>query len=290
MQKARCQAARFLLVVMCLGIVRGDDTPYLTHFVAKLPAQFNSGPRDKLMNFAALGPMLLTGKGVDYWQTEWHQLDFWTYNQLNISPRRVYDPQEADVIVVPIAPRLHEFSMLMPFMDMAPSLLPLLGAKPHLITLNHPVHVYDDAAPGVLDHPSARLFTILTMQAEVDKRFPKLYRDRNISNMVIIPNLMQVHWHRGHELVTGANKDKLSFDQIVARKKYLAMFSGKASALHHTVRIGLLASQAVHGFQAVRGFKRRWLKTCWCSCRSDTILCALGCTRIASPVRRFAST
>jgi hypothetical protein len=201
----------------------------MTHYVSELPVHLHSSePKDKLVSFATLGPMLVT-KGPDLWQTDWHQLDRWIYNQLLISPRRVYDMAAADVVVVPIAPRLHEFNTMMrAFMETAVNFLPLLGKKPHIIALNHPVHVYDEFATGVMDLPAVRHFTILTMQAEVDRRFPQMFRKRDVSNMVITPNLMQVHWHRGHELMlTNTNYTRFDAAATAARKKLFATASGK---------------------------------------------------------------
>jgi hypothetical protein len=96
-------------------------------------------------------------------------VDYWFYNQFLTSPRRVHDPKDCDVVVVPFGPHASQVNTTFRhFMERADKLLPLLASKPHILVLNLPAFMYEWIAKGVMDIPGVRKFTIIT--AEVGRR------------------------------------------------------------------------------------------------------------------------
>lgn len=202
------------------------DDQHLTVYISELPARFQTEPRNKMLGYGALGAVL-EQPGSEMWDTQWHQLDYWFHMQLHTSPRRTYDAAAADIILVPVAPRIRSFNTtLRMFMKQAPEILPFLGQKPHLLVLNHPVHVYDHGAPGVLDMPSSRHFTYVAMQAQAVKGHED-WRDRDTSNIIITPNLMHIHWHRGHSALRSVHHSAFNATATKSRKRQLAAVTGK---------------------------------------------------------------
>jgi hypothetical protein len=209
---------------------------HLRVFIAEMPARFQTEPRNKMLGYGALGAVL-EQPGNEIWDTQWHQLDYWFHMQLYTSPHRTYDAAAADIILVPVAPRIRAFNTtLRMFMKQAPEILPFLGRKPHLLVLNHPIHVYDHGAPGVLDMPSARHFTYVAMQAQAVEGHED-WHDRDISNIIITPNLMQMHWHRGHSALRSLHHSAFNASATKSRKRLLAAVTGKLR--HYAMRYRL---------------------------------------------------
>lgn len=203
-----------------------EEAPFLKIYIAKLPREFQPREPDKLYSFHALGASV-PATNQQLWNSLWHQIDYWINNQLIISPRRTYDAAEADIVVVPL-PLLPAFyaTKLRSFMLQAPALLPLLGSKPHLLVLSHPLHVVAEKARGVLDLPAAGHFTMLALQAQRDSRYPQLPR-KWVEQVVLAPYLVHTHWHRGSAALRAPQQSAPAFDpaRIAAVKQRLVMYS-----------------------------------------------------------------
>ena len=68
-------------------------------FVAKLPPQFQSWSPEELWGFRGLGHAVDIKQSL--WEANWHSVDKWWINQLNVSPLRTAEVNEADVVFVP---------------------------------------------------------------------------------------------------------------------------------------------------------------------------------------------
>ena len=67
--------------------------------VADIPERFTKGNLDALLGFASLGKVIDIESA--FWESQWHEVDKWWINQLTISPMRVWDSEQADIIFVP---------------------------------------------------------------------------------------------------------------------------------------------------------------------------------------------
>ena len=68
-------------------------------FVAELPPQFQSWSPEELWGFRGLGHAVDIKQSL--WEANWHSVDKWWINQLNVSPLRTAEVSEADVVFVP---------------------------------------------------------------------------------------------------------------------------------------------------------------------------------------------
>ena len=68
-------------------------------FVAQLPPQFQNWSPEELWGFRGLGHAVDIKQSL--WEANWHSVDKWWINQLNVSPLRTAEVNEADVVFVP---------------------------------------------------------------------------------------------------------------------------------------------------------------------------------------------
>ena len=68
-------------------------------YMTPLPQEFHGWPAEQLWGFRGLGSVVDINHSL--WSADWHAVDKWWINQLNISPLRTADPDEADFIFVP---------------------------------------------------------------------------------------------------------------------------------------------------------------------------------------------
>ena len=203
-----------------------------------------------IYGFRALGDM--KNEESNLWATDWHAMDRlnatsgrgsglaghwhmtcvtcrWFINQMLISPLRVHDMEAADFVVVPAVFRIYHDDVLQDFMRNAPDILPLLGKKPHILVLNHPVQTMMELHPEAMSHPVILNFTLVALNNHV--------RGTTLPNLVGAPYFQQNHWHQG------ALEYRQSFDplDVQQHKKKLAMASfgnrdGDAGKLRSSVR------------------------------------------------------
>ena len=76
-------------------ILKQEAKIYLT----PLPQEFYGWPVEQLWGFRGLGNALDIDQSL--WSADWHAVDKWWINQLNISPLRTAKLEEADVVFVP---------------------------------------------------------------------------------------------------------------------------------------------------------------------------------------------
>ena len=127
------------------GAGGNNATDYISWYVADLPAEFRA-PHARLWGHDYLLGDLLPAEGdpsSPTWASNWEHIDYWFYNQMLVSPRRVHDPSGADVVVVPFGPHATQVNTTFRhFMERAHSLLPLLGKLPHILVLNLPAFMW----------------------------------------------------------------------------------------------------------------------------------------------------
>ena len=76
------------------------DTPGQVKIsLAVIPEEFTKGSLENLLGFASLGKTIDIDNS--FWESQWHEVDKWWINQLTISPLRVSDDDQADIIFVP---------------------------------------------------------------------------------------------------------------------------------------------------------------------------------------------
>jgi hypothetical protein len=123
---------------------RRNATDYIRWYVAELPAEYRMEHK-RLWGYDFLHGQLLpsTAEATNAWRTNWEHIDYWIYNQMLVSPRRVHDPYDCDVVVVPFGPRFTHFNTTWRrFMENADKLLPLLSWKPHIIVAYQPAFMW----------------------------------------------------------------------------------------------------------------------------------------------------
>jgi hypothetical protein len=158
-----------LLVTSAAAALEADSGDLIRWYVEmELPHEYRT-PLKALLGYESLLGQMMAHEGHEStttWHTNWEHIDYWFHAQFLLSPRRVHDAAQADLIVVPFTPRFQHFNTsFRSFMETAARWFPLLGQKPHILVLYQPAFMYNDVlAPGVLDLPAARQFTIITAQ------------------------------------------------------------------------------------------------------------------------------
>ena len=76
------------------------------------------------------------------------------------------------------------------FIANAPSFLPLLHEKPHLMVLNHAASSYLQQRSTLLTHPHAQRFTITTLN-------PQPLRGEDLRHVISSPYFFHAHYGRG---------------------------------------------------------------------------------------------
>lgn len=167
-------------------------------YVAEVPEKFFTGVSGKGLEeinrqygHGALGK--IWSPRDKYWLTPWHQVDAYWTNLVSISPLRTYDVEQADMIYVPTLMRVGDTRQYNAFIEEAPSFLPWLAQKPHVMVLNHAVSVFH-AHSKMLQHPNAAHFTFLTLGLNA----PAI-PNGSVENQVAAPQFGPIHWSRGSE-------------------------------------------------------------------------------------------
>ena len=68
-------------------------------YITPLPQEFHGWSVEHLWGFRGLGNPADINQSL--WAADWHAVDKWWINQLNISPLRTADPEKADFIFIP---------------------------------------------------------------------------------------------------------------------------------------------------------------------------------------------
>ena len=79
--------------------MRGGHPGAVSIHVADIPSRFQTWTPEDLWGFRSLGHAVNISDNL--WVPEWFSIDKWWINQLNMSPLRVFDAEEADVIFIP---------------------------------------------------------------------------------------------------------------------------------------------------------------------------------------------
>lgn len=96
------------------------------------------------------------------------------------------------------------------FIVNAPSFLPLLNDKPHLLVLNHAATTYLQMRSQLITHPNARRFTMIS----VNPQHPGV----DLSHLVSSPYFFHKHYSRGSQAMQpGASFDAEATQQQKTR-------------------------------------------------------------------------
>jgi len=115
--------------------------------------------------------------------------------------------EAADFIVVPAMFHTGHYALFQEFVNNAQSMLPLLGQKPHVLVLKHPLQLLLDAHRGAITLSIMSKFTLVASNNYV--------RGANMipTNLVGAPNFQPNQWHQG------AHEYRQSFDPLIVQQK-----------------------------------------------------------------------
>lgn len=118
-----------------------------------------------------------------------------------------------DFIIVPALFRIGDDETLQDFVNNAQSMLPLLGQKPHVLVLNHPLQSLLHYHQEAITHPVISNLTLLALNNHV--------RESSVTplNLIGAPYFQQNHWRQG------AHEYRQSFDPVFVQQQKTSLMT-----------------------------------------------------------------